>query len=410
MNVRSLVKATLLAGLLAGAGACDDRPALVEPEAPPVTSAAEEAALAAPFTDLVVRDIAGSSLTFWPYTGRTPTIGDAADPINLILVGDADPRTIRDRLLGLSGDRTPFGFPNATPFNCTWGDAIGSPQAVWTEPFGWSGSVIQLECGDYESLRIHARLFRAGDVTLVGVHLDLLIPGTTDHDVISWELPRLLTALDLQRIGGTAVGVAPAITQAPTYRAMNPFVLAGIQANEPALYALLRQVHNKGLPVSIDAAGNLQNDGHAPIFSIPAIPGNGGGGAEISRQTIEIDFDQTIPRPFCDGDGQEFLQVVGPVTLTQTVMTTPSGNYLSNWTAKGYLDVRQVVPSVSEWYRAKVNQHGRGVMTDQVEMVNEIQLRMEIRPGGGDRGQLQLDIRMGPNGAGAVSASASCKG
>jgi hypothetical protein len=409
MHAPSLVGATLFAAVLVGAGACADRPAPVEPDTEPVAAMSEAANLTAPFTDLVNRDLAGTQLTFWPYTGRTPTIGDAADPINLILVGDADPRTIRDRLMQLGGDRTAFGFPDAMPFNCTWTDAIGSPQAVWTEAHGWSGSVIQLECGDYETLRIHARLFRAGEITLVGVHFDLLIPGTTDHDVISWELPRVLMGLDLQRIGGSPVGVAAGITQAPAYRAVNPAVLPGIVANAP-LYGLLRPHPSTGLPTSIDVDGNLQNDGNAPIFSIPAVAANGDGGAEISRQTIDIDFDQVIPRPFCDGDGQEFLEVVGPVRLTQKVMTTPSGNFVSQWSARGHLDVRQVAPIPTEWYRAKVNQHGRGLMTDPVERVDEIQLRMEIRPGGGDRGQLHLDISVGPNGAGAVSGSATCKG
>jgi hypothetical protein len=409
MSTRTAVRALLIAGLFAGTTACNDRTAPTDPEARS-TSGMSEVASIANVSDVVTRTIDGTELTFWPYTGRTPTIGDAADPINLILVGDADPRTIRSRLMALGGDRTAFGLPNVAPFNCTWSDAIGGTQAVWTEAHGWSGSIVQLECGDYETIRVHVRLFRAGDVTLAGVHLDVRIPGTTDHDVISWELPRLITALDLQRIGGTPVGAAAGITESDTYRAVNPLVLAGIQAGEPALYALLRQVPNQGLPPSIDAIGNLFNDGNAPVFSIPAVPSAGGEGAEISRQTVNIDFDQVIPRPFCTSDGQELLQVVGPVELTQRVLTTPSGTFTTQWRARGHLDVRQVSPEVTEWYRAKVNQHGRGVLTDQVQMVNDIQLRLEIRPGGGDRGQVQLNVRVGPNGAGEVSGSASCKG
>ena len=48
-------------------------------------------------------------------------------------------------------------------------------------------------------------------------------------------------------------------------------------------------------------------------------------------------------------------------------------------------------------------------MTDEVNMVNDIQLQMEIRPGGGERGQLMLNMSIGPRGAGEVSGSASCK-
>ena len=72
----------------------------------------------------------------------------------------------------------------------------------------------------------------------------------------------------------------------------------------------------------------------------------------------------------------------------------------------------QIDPStgpVSEPYRALVNQHGRSVLTDEVNMVSDIQLQMEIRTRGRERGQLMLNMSIGPRGAGEVSGSASCK-
>ena len=68
-----------------------------------------------PPTDLVSVPEAG---VFWPYTGRDYS-GSPTDPINLVFLGDADPRLIRQALLALDGNRTAFGFPDAFPFNCT---------------------------------------------------------------------------------------------------------------------------------------------------------------------------------------------------------------------------------------------------------------------------------------------------
>jgi len=102
--------------------------------------------------------------TFWPYTGEDYS-GTRIDPINLIFLGDADPRLIRQTLLGLDGDRS--NSPLAA-FDCTWKDAIGRPQTGYSEEEGWQGSAIQLECGEYSTLRAHIRLFRQGNYTLGG--------------------------------------------------------------------------------------------------------------------------------------------------------------------------------------------------------------------------------------------------
>ncbi|HSM05935.1 MAG TPA: hypothetical protein VK858_15055 [Longimicrobiales bacterium] len=391
----------LIVGALAVVG-CADEPGATDPVPPVAMAEGDGGAHIASITDLVTVDVGGDALTFWPYTGRTPTIGDAADPINLILFGDADPRVLRARLMGLSGDRTAFGLPDAFPFNCTWSDAIGGTQAVYAEETGWSGSVIQLQCGEYETLRFHLRLFRVGDVTLANAHLDLRIPGTTGHDAISWEIPQLIATLDFQRLGAV-VSASPVITQAPTYRSIQAPVFAGLPLDLKGLLLGLA-----GLPPSVTPTGDLLNDGVASILQVPPGPA-GDGGTVISRQIVEIQFDQFIPRPFCEGDGEEIILVQGPVTLEQQVIQTASGTFVSSYHAKGYLDIQQVAPVPSEPYRALVNQHGRAVMTDGEDMVNDIQLQMEIRPGGGERGQLRLNVRIGPDGVGEVSGSASCK-
>ena len=137
-----------------------------------------------------------------------------------MFLGDADPRLIRQALLALNGDRTAFGFPNAFPFNCTWADAIGTPQTGYSDEEGWEGSAVQLECGDYATLRTHLRLFRQGPYTLGAAHFEVQIPGTSSHEVLSWEIPRALVTADVARSGHVAapLGQTDPITDAPTYR------------------------------------------------------------------------------------------------------------------------------------------------------------------------------------------------
>jgi hypothetical protein len=103
-------------------------------------------------------------------------------------------------------------------FDCTWTDAIGGIQVSWAEPAGWTGSVIQLECGAYDPFRFHIRLFPAGHATLANAHVEVLIPGTQAHQVLNWEVADQFIVYEMARVG--ILGAAPAtrgmINQAPT--------------------------------------------------------------------------------------------------------------------------------------------------------------------------------------------------
>lgn len=404
MITRSLYQKVWILALVLMTGACSDgaeplglqsgvEDRLVRPATDPILN----------LTDLVSVEVGGSTLEFWPYTGRTPTLGDAADPINLVLGGGADPRVLRARLMFLDGDRSAFGMPDVFPFNCVWNDAIGGTQAAFASQHGWGGSAVQLQCGDYDPARLHLRFFGFGEVTLANSHFDLLIPGTTDHDVVSWELAEQIALVDFLRLGGAA-GVSGVINQAPTYREIFAPVFAGLP---PELKGLLLTTG------SITSEGKLVNDGVARTVQLPAA-GPEGGPAQIARQTVEIDFDQVIPRPFCNEAGTDFLYVNGPVTLTQQVLYVPGANFVSHYHAKGDLDVVQIDPASgapqSEVYRARVNQHGKSVITNEVSLVSDVQFRAEIRTAGGERGALMLSLKIGPNGAADVAGSADCKG
>jgi hypothetical protein len=274
----------------------------------------------------------------WPFTG-TDLAGTASDPVNLVFFGEADPRAIRQVLFGLDGDRSAFGFPAAFPFNCTWSDAIGRHQTAWAEPDRWQGSAIQLQCGSYDPLRFHLRLFREGRFTLGNVHFEALIPGTTDHEVLAWEFAEAFVKLDLVRSGALteAPGQTPLINPAPTYRTIRHQILNGLPV---PLRAVL------GLPVTPQSAPvPIPTDGRASIFGL-------GRPFEPVKSDVRLEYDQpfgqVIPKPFCAAGPADFLKVEGALHFVHRVWTTAHGVYGARFTANGVLTVTPVDPTTGQ--------------------------------------------------------------
>jgi len=282
--------------------------------------------------------------TFWAYTGEDFT-GDAKDPINAVFTGYAEPLRIRAALRRLNGDRSAFGIPNVAPFNCTWKDAIGDEQTGYAQAEGWTGSAVQLSCGDW-SLRFHLRLFAEGAVTLAGTHMDLNIPGTNEHEVISWELPEQLLTIDMIRAGilASAPGLTGQINAAPTFREIRAPVYAGIPA---ALKAI----------AGITAGPQIPTDGRARLFNVgtaePIV-------ADVVEQQFTIQFNQFIPKPFCGGP-TDFLFVQGPIVFTGVARVTPSGVYHRESTATADLTAVPVNPLTGQPIGAPLH----GLVTDE---------------------------------------------
>jgi hypothetical protein len=388
----------LAALLLAVLTACAD-----DPVAPDAASFAGDPSFVLNQLELVTVDAGGAVATFWPYTGRTPNLGDAADPVTLALVGDVDPRVLRARLLMLAGDRP--GFPAVPGADCTWQDAIGDIQSVYSPGTGWVPSAIQLACGDFWPMRFHARFFRLPGMTVANAHWDLYLEGTDRHQVVSWEFATQLLAYDLMRIGAAPIGQTDVITQTPTFRSVNELAPLWTTAFPAELKGLLLATG------STDGGGNLLNDGRATIFSVPAVPAEGGTG--IFRQEVPLAMDVVMPRPFCAEDGQDYLYVNGTILLEQQVVMTPAGNFLSRFHARGTLDLTQIDPQtglpLSEPYRARVNQHSIIHMTDHLSRSIEFVVQQEVRPGRADRGEVTVRTSISPSGAGTVDASISCR-
>jgi hypothetical protein len=330
----------------------------------------------------------GRSQQVWPYTTAEFPAREQ-DPINLIFVGQADPRNIRAALLSLDGNRP--AFPAHPMFGHTWKDAIGGHQAAYSEAETWTGSVIQLECGDYQPLRFHARLFPAGPWTLVNAHLDVIIPGTADHEVVAWELARQLVVHDFQR-SGLLASTSPLgetdFMHPPAFRQIRPEIFAGLPAE------LKQLLLHSG---SITEDGRLLTSGRATLLDLGDVAPEG---PLSTSQDVLIEFGQIIPKPFCNR-GDEYILVHGPVRLQQRVEQGACGGLTSRMQGAGELRVTPVDPATRQptgpTSHAEVTDRYTGVMSDDEKSVAMWQHR-QVKPGAGAAERETVDMRVGPHG------------
>lgn len=383
MKPKTLLPLLLGAALLAG---CSDTPeptAVLEP-----ARAVEPASAPAP-APLVPITAGGTTQQIWPFTGVNLS-GAPQDPINLIFAGQADPRSIRAALLSLSGDRTGVGFPATFPFDCTWKDAIGGLQTTYSETDEWEGSEIQLECGEYDPVRFHIRLFRAGPWTLANAHLDVLIPGTHDHQVLTWELAEQLVMADFIRSGLLA---APPAQSGPINPAPFREIPAIIYNNlPPGLRAL-----TGGPQGNVTAPVPLQTNGSATILvlgqHVSLTPGT-------SRQNFVLQYNQVVPKPFCNADGNTWMLVQGPLQLQNEVRVTRSGALISKTSARGELRVTNVDPitrtPISPTLRASIREEYATGINDDDAAIRVLREWLHRAPGAPPE-RLRVELEVGPN-------------
>jgi hypothetical protein len=355
----------------------------------------------------------GENLSFWPYTGASYN-GVPSDPINLIFTGCADPRQIRAALLALDGDRTAFGLPPVAPFNSRWSDAMGDVQTAYASTGRWDGSVIQLALGGYGPVRFHLRLFRTGQVfgsqgswTLGGAHFEVLIPGTTEHQVLSWELAQQLVVIDLIRSGLLKPGTPPLsgpINQAPSFREI-PDVVYNLLPGD--LIALLQQFGAPAQPVSGPVP--IPSDGQATILDLvqPAAVAAGS-----TAQNFTVEFGQAIPKPLCSDGPYDWVFVTGPVEFTETASVDDAGRYEYNSRVAGHLTVTPVdittqpPTPVGASYAADVSDVQSGVMDAGTDMVQMKSKRLAPQKGGAET--LMIDLKAGSTGPDRYRASSQC--
>ena len=375
----------ILALGICGVAACDPASPASPPDAKLKKSASSEMPAPPGQVDLT---FGGSTTSIWPYTG-TNFSGVGQDPINLVFTGNADPTQIRAALAGLDGDRTLFGFPATFPFDCVWSDAMGAVQTSYGSPDAWTGSAVQLECGAFGPLRFHLRLFRHGEITLGAAHFELLIPGTADHQVLSWELAEKFLTVDFARSG--LLGAAPSstgpINDAPSFRTIPAVLYNGVPA---ALRAAIG-----GPSGNQTAAVGIGTDGMATVLALA-------GAVEVTAiedvEELVITYGQVVPKPFC-ASPTSLIRIDGPVTLRQRAQTTASGEYTSNFIATGSLIITPIdgltgTPSGPS-YRARIVERHSGHLNALTQSGFNLREQHELPPSGPERGTLHELLRVG---------------
>ena len=389
------VLATLTLGACAGHPAAPTAPSLGRPSA-------ARAGAPAP-SPLVTLPLPGRTLELWPFTGFG--FGQQSDPVNLVWTGHADPRALRAALLSLDGDRTAFGFPAVFPFNCTWHDEPEvQPEVAYTAASGWVGSPIMLECGTYDQARFHLRFFDVGGVTVGGAPFEVLIPGTLDHQTISWKLAEQFVVVDFLRTGLLDPATPPSTTDPinpPTFGTIPAVIYNGIPTG-------LRQAIGGPLGDVTDAVP-IPSSGHATVLTLRG----GVAGAPLTAHRSWVQqFDQMIPQPFCAPGPNAFLYVVGPVTLEQDVELTSSGHYVSQFRAAGRLNVTPVDPTTGRpsgaTYGAVVLETHRGILTDAGTSTAFFTRRITLPPSAPAHGTFEFAFAVDPGGITRATASERC--
>ncbi len=276
--------------------------------------------------------VGDAGVAFWPYTG-TSLVESPVDPINVVFKGQADPVQIREALMSLDGDRTALGFPDLPPFNLPWTDAVGGDvQTTYLTDGGWEGCVIQLTLGEYTDLRVHLRLFATGlddaaggTWTLGGAHFEIMIPGTSEHQVLSWELAEMIVMADMARTGLLGAPPAPTgmINAAPSFRSIPNYIYNPLVNDPSGLGPML--LTTLGYPVE-EQAGDfpLPSDGQGTVLYLAgAVPSAG----DYYTNSVVIEYGQAVPRPVCNSGPYDWLYVTGPITFTTQVQVTADGRY-----------------------------------------------------------------------------------
>ena len=279
-------------------------------------------------------------VSFWPYTS-TSLIDSPMDPINLVFKGQADPAQIREALMSLGGDRSPF-FPDMPPFNQPWTDAVGGDvQTTYLSDGGWEGCVIQLTLGEYSGLRVHLRLFatgmsdgEGGTWSLGGAHFEMMIPGTSEHQVMSWELAETIVKFDLARSGLLAAEPVSTgqINAAPSFRGIPTFIYNPL-VEDPMGQMLLSMLEYPVVKQTEDYP--LPSDGEGTLLCLGgALPIT----ADFYTNSVVIEYGQAIPRPVCSSGPYDWLYVTGPITFTTSVQVNEEGRYQYKSTYDGLLN------------------------------------------------------------------------
>jgi hypothetical protein len=143
---------------------------------------------------------------------------------------------------------------------------VGGNQTTYSGEGGWSGSVIQLECGNFNSFRFHIRLFPAGEWTMANAHAEVVIPGTNHHEVLTWEAAEKFVMMEMARSGLLVASPAESgiINEAGSFGTIRPLVYNGL----PGALRLL----SGGPAENVTEPVPVRTDGKATILALRDAP------------------------------------------------------------------------------------------------------------------------------------------
>jgi hypothetical protein len=207
--------------------------------------------------------------------------------------------------------------------------------------------VIQLQLGEYQPVRAHLRLFRTGSHfgdggtwTVGGAHFEVLIPGTADHQVLSWELAQQLVTVDMIRSGlldpATPYAPSDVINDVPSFRTIPDVIYNGLPEDLKAAIG--------GPAGSVSAPVPIGNDGRATIFHVT---GNAPLQVAPFAQSFTLNYDQVIPKPLCSDGPLDWVHVSGPVELSRTGTQDAAGRYEYSSRVAGHLTITPVDVTVN---------------------------------------------------------------
>jgi hypothetical protein len=264
---------------------------------------------------------------------------------------------------------------------------------------GWTGGAIQLQCGEYGPIRFHLRLFDLGSVTAANAHFEVVIPGTADHQVLSWELAEQLVTYDLARSG--LLAAAPVltgfVTPAPSHRVVPAVIYNGLPEELRTLIG--------GPSVPAGDVG-IANDGRATVL---VLGGRAPEAPDPALLRFTLPYDQVIPKPFCNVGG-EAVRVRGAVTLEQAVQG--GAEYRMRFAAEGELDVQPIDPgtgaAAGSALRALVSESQSARVDDRGSEVHGA-IRQRLLPRGHDgAGELRIELRIGSRGPARYDRAEAC--
>ena len=273
----------------------------------------------------------------------------------------------------------------------------------WTDA-GLFFNKTQLQCGDYAPIRFHLRLLRSGRWTIGGAHFEVLIPGTADHQVLSWELAEQLVTVDMLRSGllDPAAPVAPsaAINAAPSFRTIPAVIFNGLPPELQAVAAGAPGNSATDVPIASDGRATIVNVANTRTYRT----------ADVRRQ-FTITYGQVVPKPFCNGPA-DYVYVEGPITLIERAYTATNGDYVTSLNAIGRLRVTPVNPMTgqpsAEPYFADVAEWHSSVLSDDRQHARSARIQAMKSAANQPLGSLSAALEIDSRGVATADTKVKC--